>query len=198
MRAGIIRQVVESSIEAHLLNDNMDQANERARVARILVKIDRRITGAHAFRDLTVDTEYSVVGSAGDPKRVNGGLRSPDLLIHGRRNAQHNVFVGEVKRRIRSVPRNGPDDRDSKKVQRMLGGLSEPMSGSAPYWLGACINLDEAGAIVFWWSRTSVGNRTQAIHQLDGPRLSVLGTPAHDFRGQHESDWRRWDLVNLL
>lgn len=195
MPAETIRRVVEDSIEAHSLNDKMDHANKRARVARFLVEIDRRITTTHAFRDFSVDTEYSVVGSASEPKRVNGRPRSPDLLIHSRRDSRHNIFVGEVNRRVLSVPRDGPDGNDSGNVRRML---LDGLPGTAPYWLGVCIKLDEAGAIVFWWSGRSGESGTQGIRERDGPRANVLGTPTHNFAGQHEFDWEQWDNIDLL
>ena len=147
-----VRDVLLLAVADHLRDDRMGNVNERARVAQLLVALQRRMDESGEFRSLTVDSEYSVVGERHDPKFVALRRRYPDLIIHERGNPAGNVLVCEVKRRESSRPREGPDRQDARKIRQMVGLEQGLPPGIQPYRLGACVGLGESEAKVWWWA----------------------------------------------
>ncbi len=128
----------------------MATANERARVARILVHLDRHVRGCEFCRGLNVDSEYSRVGVGLTNKELGEQRVFPDLLLHRRTVQTGNVLAVEVKLRESSRPQAGPDTEDRIKIDEMTGltdGLPDEME---PYSVGLCLNLDGNRAEGWW------------------------------------------------
>jgi len=128
----------------------MATANERTRVARILVHLDRQVSGCEICRGLNVDSEYSRVGAGLKNKMLRGQRIFPDLLVHHRTVQTGNVLAAEVKLRKSSRPRRGPDREDRIKIDAMTGQIHGLPRGIEPYSVGLCLNLDDNRAEGWW------------------------------------------------
>lgn len=144
---------MKHALLSHFVHDQtMLTANERTRVARILIYLDRHISSCEVCTGLNVDSEYSRVGAEFTNKELSGRQTFPDLLIHKRTVQTANVLAAEVKLRMSSRPRRGPDHKDQRKIDIMTGfdhGLPE---GMFPYQVGLCISLDGENAQGWWTS----------------------------------------------
>lgn len=149
---GHLHDLVAESLPAHFMEDQtMANANERTRVARILIQIDRHVTTCHGCAELNVDSEYSRVGAGLTNKELRGQRVFPVLLIHRRAAQTANVLAIEVKLRESSRPRQGPDREDAIKIDIMTGNDHGLPYGLAPYSAGLCVNLD-GDAAEGWWT----------------------------------------------
>jgi len=148
---GHLHDLVEEALFAHFEGDHtMATANERARVARILVYLDRHVSSCEVCHGLNVDCEYSRVGVGLTNKMLQGQRVFPDLLLHGRTIQTGNVLAAEVKLRESSRPRRGPDRKDRFKIDAMTGQIDGLPAGFEPYSVGLCLNLDGNSAEGWW------------------------------------------------
>lgn len=146
-----LHDLVEEALFAHFAEDRtMATANERARVARILVHLDRHVSNCPTCSGLNVDCEYSRVGADFTNKEMNGRRAFPDLLVHRRTVQTANVLAAEVKLRESSRPRAGPDRSDWNKIEIMTGQQHGRPVGMGPYAVGLCMNLRDNSAEGWW------------------------------------------------
>lgn len=148
---GHVRDVINSALLSHFNEDaTMATANERTRVARILVHLDRHMSSCELCAGLNVDSEYSRVGAGFTNKELSGRRVFPDLLVHARTVQTANVLAAEVKLRVSSRPRTGPDHKDQVKIDIMTGHQFGIPAGVTPYKVGLCMNLNENSAEGWW------------------------------------------------
>lgn len=165
------------------LDESLGHANERAVVTRLAVHLERHVGGL-GDATLTVDNEYSRVGSRGLAKHLDGRQLFPDLLVHERANRLRNLLVIEVKRRdaVPRAMRGEPDPLDERKVKALVKSrslLTDSRGRSfAPYWLGACltVHVPDKAAKLWWWRNDHEG----------GPFTEEWEPPPYD---PPESDW---------
>ncbi len=149
---GHVHDLVREALDWHFVQDAvMENANERTRVARILVHLDRHVSGCASCAGLDVDSEYSRVGAGLTNKELRGRRAFPDLLVHARTVQTANVLAAEVKLRESSRPRAGPDREDRIKIDAMTGQEHGRPLAMAPYAVGLCVNLSGNSA-EGWWS----------------------------------------------
>lgn len=151
MTFGHLHDVIYGALVAHFVEDEtMANANERTRVARILVQLDRHARACPICVELNVDSEYSRVGAGLTNKELNGERVFPDLLLHRRTVQTANVLAAEVKLRESSRPRAGPDREDQIKIDIMTGQQHGLPGGMAPYEVGLCLTLSHNSAEGWW------------------------------------------------
>ncbi len=164
MTLGHLHELVAEAPFAHFAEDlTMANANERTRVARILVHLDRHVSDCPTCGGLDVDSEYSRVGTGLTNKELRGQRVFPDLLLHQRTAQGCNVLAAEVKLRKSSRPRRGPDRRDWNKIEMMTGQEYGLPGAVAPYTVGLCLNLDGNSA-EGWWTIPEV--ELQCEHEM--------------------------------
>lgn len=148
---GHLHDLVTKVLSAHFAEDHtMATANERTRVARILVHLDRHVSSCLVCAGLNVDSEYSMVGIGLTHKELRGQRVLPDLLLHSRTVQTGNVLAAEIKLREASRPRGGPDREDRIKIDAMTGIEHGLPGGIAPYSVGLCLNL-AGNTAEGWW-----------------------------------------------
>jgi len=152
MTFGHLHDLVEEALFAHFAEDHtMATANERTRVARILVHLDRHVSNCPTCSGLNVDSEYSRVGGGLTNKEIRGQRAFPDLLLHSRTLQTENVLAAEIKLRESSRPRRGPDRDDRIRIDAMTGIEHGLPGGIAPYFAGLCLNL-AGNTAEGWWT----------------------------------------------
>lgn len=145
---GHLHDVVAHALQTHFVEDHtMVNANERTRVARILVLL---VIQCPSCEGLNVDSEYSRVGGGLTNKELRGRRVFPDVLVHRRTVQTANLLAIEVKLRASSRPRPGPDRDDSRKIDIMTGNDHGLPTGMNPYSAGLCLNLDGNDAEGWW------------------------------------------------
>jgi len=172
---GHLHDLVAGTLDAHFVGDHtMANANERTRVARILVLLDRHVAACASCDGLNVDSEHSRVGAGLTDKELRGQRAFPDVLLHRRTVQSANVLALEVKLRESSRPRTGPDREDAVKIDIMTGydhGLPYAM---VPYAAGLCLNLDDNSA-EGWWTVPAVGLHNEYERFAWGPSPILVG-----------------------
>lgn len=154
---GHLHDLVTEALFAHFAEDHtMATANERTRVVRLLVHVDRHVSGCPLCGALNVDSEYSRVGAGLANKELRGQRVFPDVLLHSRTVQTGNVLAAEVKLRESSRPRRGPDRDDRIKIDAMTGCDHGLPNGIAPYSVGLCLNL-AGNSAEGWWTVPQVG-----------------------------------------
>lgn len=154
---GHVHDLVDEALGAHFMEDQtMANANERTRVARMLVHLDRHVCACPICGGLNVDSEYSRVGAGLTNKELRGQRVFPDVLLHRRTVQTGNVLAVEVKLRESSRPGRGPDREDRIKIDAMTGWDHGLPDGIAPYAVGLCVNLAGNHA-EGWWTVPGVG-----------------------------------------
>ena len=152
----VVHGVVVEAVRNHLADEpEMVNGNERARVARLLVHLDRLMQQDERFQGLSVDSEYSRVGAGLQSKEFRGRKMFPDLLIHTRTTQDLNLLAIEVKLRKSSRPRSGPDRVDQAKISAMTDVEWGRPREIAPYKMGLCLSLD-GGSAEAWWTVPSL------------------------------------------
>ena len=157
MTFGHLHDLIYGALFAHFVEDEtMATANERTRVARILVQLDRHVRACAICAELNVDSEYSRVGAGLTNKELDGERVFPDLLLHRRTLQTGNVLAAEVKLRASSRPRRGPDHDDRIKIDAMTGMDHGLPVAIVPYSVGLCLNLTDNHA-EGWWTVPAAG-----------------------------------------
>lgn len=175
---GHLHDLVAEALFAHFVEDRtMATANERTRVARILVHLDRHIANCPICEGLDVDSEYSRVGRGLANKELRGRRVFPDLLLHRRTVQLANVLAAEVKLRKSSLPRRGPDRGDWAKIKIITGQEYGLPDGIASYSVGLCLNLDGNSA-EGWWTIPEAELRCE--HERFGDRPPPMLLDAFD------------------
>ena len=154
---GHVHDLVYDALHSHFIQDAvMENANERTRVARILVQLDRHMGACVSCAGLDVDSEYSRIGAGLTNKELAGRRAFPDLLVHRRTVQTANVLAAEVKLRESSRPQAGPDRKDQVKIDIMTGHQHGLPAGMAPYEVGLCVTL-RGNSAEGWWTVPTAG-----------------------------------------
>jgi hypothetical protein len=137
------------------------RATERSIVGRFLIHAHQHVTTCFPPGSI-LDVEYERFGIATDAKTINHHKISPDLIVHRRGHPQTNYLAIEMKRfghRRQRIAPAGPATEDYRKVHYLTHCLEHhprQPAGKArmsAYRLGLCMELDTAGATLWWVAR---------------------------------------------
>lgn len=164
-----IRKSLYDAVRATMTEQPNAHCTERTLVGRLAHHLERAgqpWANLHDREPLIVDIEYQRAGTV--PKRLNGELRIPDLIVHHRMDPDANLLVLEVKRSAATNPDRQHDLRrvlalTTNEVEvRDSGGSPVDMEGELGgnrikgYRLGAAVVLHQPGpdwAVEVRWTR---------------------------------------------
>lgn len=129
-----VRQSLRIAIQILQMRDNqllLNSAHELSVTHRLATYLEL------FFVDMHVDCDYN--RDIDDPKKVDGTLRRPDIIVHRRQSPRENVLAIETK-----VVTNTPsiDHHDSEKLARLKKKFK--------YQYAAAISIGPSKAMIQW------------------------------------------------